>query len=146
MSDGESNHDEYDDNEDTSQLSNKSEGLEKLDLNKISFDEDSHVHFLPAKFVHTGKCKVDNYFTPLIIDNNNSLQGSLRGRKLNGIKKSVSNFNFYYTKYIKKEKKLEAEKVLKIKNYSIWKYDESIEHNNPLVNIERIIKELNILK
>jgi hypothetical protein len=146
MSDSEGNHEDYNEDEVTSQITGKSEDLEKLDINKIKYDENSHVHFLPAKFGYNGQCKVDCYFTPLIIENNNSLTGSLRGRKLNGVKKQVKNFNLFYSRLSKNEKKLKTEKVLKIKNYSVWKYDEDIEHNNPLVNVERIIRELDILK
>jgi hypothetical protein len=146
MSDEEGNHSDYQEEEEDSETRNKTEEIEKLDFDKISFNEESHVHYLPAKFAYNGKCKVDNYFTPLINEENNPITSSLRGRKLNGLKMPVNKYNLYYTRFANIKKKIKAEKVLKIKNLTIWKYDESIENDNPFKNAERIMNELNILK
>ena len=113
-----------------------------------------YTHFLPFKIPFTGECKVNVYFDPLIEprykndDNSEEYTTSYRGRIFNG-KKIIINpdeYTFNKISYTNKKGTLTVKNVEEMNNIYLWKFDEEIEHNNSLTNMNHLLKSLDILK
>lgn len=122
---------------------------------------NGNLHFLPLKISHTGFCKVDSFFDPLIEPKNknndnstNNFSSSFRGRMLKGKLKNLTNqtnetdkINLVHTKLYKcRGGNFKIGKINKIDNFFIWKFDEEIPYNHALLNIERTYRNLEVLK
>ncbi len=135
---------------------------EKENMSKSTIDDagNNNLHFLPAKISHTGPCRVDAFFDSLIqIKNTNSnIQGnnqekevidcssSFRGRIFNGKKiHKKSEFQITHLKVNNQGRKLKINSKKDFESYYVWKYDEIILYNNNLSNMDRIIKNLDVL-
>jgi hypothetical protein len=126
--------------------------------NVVNIKGNGNLHFLPFKINYTGHCKVDAFFESLIekkqIDckneNAQNCKTSFRGRIFNGKKVNI-NEKFALT-HLKLKRKGVINKCAvvvaknEIKNYYIWKYDEEVPYNNNLLNMEKIMKNLDVLK
>jgi hypothetical protein len=152
--DGEDNyvesHMDVEDDDEVEESVNENEFINRGDDIKVPFDENSVVHFLPAKISHYGKCRVDAFFTPLIETNDNiSYKSQFRGRKLIG-KVGNNSQTLSYVKFtnlnISGRKVFRVSKVNEIKKHFVWKFDQEVEPYNPIINVEKLSANLDILK
>lgn len=58
----------------------------KIDLDVEDLEQSSVCHFLPVSIKHDGPAKVSSYFTPIILEKDNKLTASFRGKPLVGKK------------------------------------------------------------
>ena len=76
---------------------------------------------------------------------------SFRGRILNGKKINIEENNNFKINYLNLNKENEEDddyKVTinrKVNEYYVWKFDQSIENDNSLMNFEKNMKKLDIL-
>jgi hypothetical protein len=133
-------------------------------LSKTPSDDfgNGNLHFLPAKISHTGPCRVDVFFDTLIqMKNKNSnisetkqdqenkvtdCSTSFRGRIFNGKKiQPKSEFQISHLKMNNQGNKLIINSKKELESYYIWKYDEIVAYNNNFSNMDRIMKNLDVL-
>lgn len=147
----ENNISQYEDNEEEIDDNND----ENTSKNKDLFENEKHelgggngcLHYLPAKINFNGPCKVGPFFETLIENKKNNFVTSLRGRILKGKKKECEGkYNLFHTRLIKNFKnKISVNKVNKINEFYIWKFDEEVSNQHNLNNIENILTNFNVL-
>ena len=133
------------------------EKIQKVKSKKIAIGS-STLHFLPIKLKDDKICQrkpVDDFFEKFIEkgteDNYKDYDITLfRGRILNGKKINLEeNDNLKINYLLLNEENEKGEYKIsinrKINDFYVWKFDESIENDNNLINLEKNIKKLDIL-
>ena len=135
-----------------------SEKKENIKSKKITIGS-SILHFLPIKLKddkESQRKSVDDNFEKYIQkgteDNYKDYEvTSFRGRILNGKKINIEENNNFKINYLNLNKENEEDddyKVTinrKVNEYYVWKFDQSIENDNSLMNFEKNMKKLDIL-
>jgi hypothetical protein len=110
------------------------------------------VHIFPFKICHTGPCRVKSFFDTQIepnhnLENNLNYTASFRGRILNGKRITTNDsFNVTHLKLQNKENNMfRIEKSREIKDYFVWKFDEEVPYNDSFVNLQKLLKNLEVL-
>jgi len=142
---------------DESEYLNHKQRIEIQTDKDIEIDSTSeakkYTHFLPFKIPFTGEAKVNIYFNSLIEPrykndaNSEEYTTSFRGRVFNGKKIKVNPDEYTINKisYTNKKGTLTIKNVEEIKDLYLWKFDEEIEHNNNLTNMNHLLNSLDIL-